>query len=120
MKRWIVPFLMVVLLAMAVMTPASSAVDSRVISGRPTLRINGDTAQCEGIFRSGNTDNKVSVTLTLKYGTEIIDSWKASGDGFVMISESKTILKKGTYSLILSATVNGDVQPEVVVTAQKS
>ncbi len=119
MKKRIMPLLMVLLLVMAITVPTASAVNSRVISGRPTLRISGDTAYCEAIFRSGNRDNNISVTLTLKYGTEVVDSWSASGNGSVTISESKTILENGSYTLILEAIVNGVIQPEVVVTAQK-
>ncbi len=119
MKKRIMPLLMVLLLVMAITVPTASAVSSRVISGRPTLRISGNTAYCEAIFRSGNRDNDISVTLTLKYGTEAVDSWSASGKGSVTISESKTISESGSYTLILEATVNGVIQPEVVVTAQK-
>ena len=119
MKKRIMPLLMVLLLVMAFTVPTASAVSSRVISGRPTLRISGNTAYCEAIFRSGNRDNDISVTLTLKYGTEAVDSWSASGKGSVTISESKTISESGSYTLILEATVNGVIQPEVVVTAQK-
>lgn len=119
MKKRIMPLLMVLLLVMAITVPTASAVSSRVISGRPTLRISGNTAYCEAIFRSGNRENNISVTLTLKYGTEVIDSWSESGKGSVTISESETIWKNGNYTLILVATVNGVVQPEVVVTAQK-
>ena len=110
MKKRIMPLLMVLLLVMAITVPTASAVSSRVISGRPTLRISGNT---------GNRDNDISVTLTLKYGTEAVDSWSASGKGSVTISESKTISESGSYTLILEATVNGVIQPEVVVTAQK-
>lgn len=110
---------MIVLLVMAITAPAASAVKSRMISGNPTLRISGDTAYCEAIFRSGNRDNDISITLTLKFGTEVIDSWSASGKGSVTISESKTVSAKGNYTLILKATVSGIDQPEVVVTAQK-
>lgn len=120
MKKRIMPLLMVLLLVMAITVPTASAVSSRVISGRPTLRISGNTAYCEAIFRSGNSDNDISVTLTLKYGTEIVDSWSASGNGSVTISESETVFAKGSYTLTLSATVNGIIQPEVVVTAQKT
>ncbi len=119
MKKRIVPFLMVVLLVMAITVPTASAVSSRVISGRPTLRISGDTAYCEAIFRSGNRDNDISVTLTLKYGTEVVDSWSESGKGSVTISKSKAVSVKGSYTLILKATINGVVQPEAVVTAEK-
>lgn len=111
---------MVVLLVMAITVPTASAVDSRVISGRPTLRISGNTAYCEAIFRSGNRDNDISVTLTLKYGTDTIGSWSVSGKGSVTISESKTVLAKGSHTLVLDATVNGIAQPEVVVTAEKN
>lgn len=120
MKKRIMPLLMVLLLVMAITAPTASAVSRRVISGRPTLRISGDTAYCEAIFRSGNRDNDISVTLTLKRGRDIIDSWSACGKGSVMISESKTVLTKGSYTLILEATVNGVGQPEVEVTAQKN
>ena len=47
MKKRIMPLLMVLLLVMAITVPTASAVNSRVISGRPTLRISGDTAYCE-------------------------------------------------------------------------
>lgn len=119
MKKRIMPLLMVLLLVMAITAPTASAVSRRVISGRPTLRISGDTAYCEAIFRSGNRNNDISVTLTLKRGTDTIDSWSASGKGSVTISKSKAVSVKGSYTLILKATVNGVVQPEVVVTAQK-
>lgn len=119
MKKRIMPLLMVVLLVLAITAPAASAVNSRVISGRPTLRISGDTAYCEAVFRSGNRDSDISATLTLKYGSETVDSWSASGKGSVTISESKTVLEKGEYTLVLKATVNGVVQPEVEVTARK-
>lgn len=120
MKRRIMPLVMAVLLVLAITAPVASAVNSRVISGRPTLRISGNTAYCEAIFRSGNGDNEISVTLTLKYGTDTVGSWSASGNGSVTISESKTVFAKGSYTLTLSATVNGIVQPEVVVTAEKT
>lgn len=120
MKKRIMPLLMVVLLIMAITAPTASAVNRRVISGRPTLRISGDTAYCEAIFRSGNRDNDISVTLTLKYGTDTVASWSASGKGSVTLSESKTVFADGSYTLILKATVNGIDQPEVVVTAQKN
>lgn len=120
MKKRIIPLLIIALLVMAITAPVASAVNSRVISGRPTLRISGDTAYCEAVFRSGNRANDISVTLTLKRGTETIDSWSASGKGSVTISESKTVLAKGSYTLILKATVNDVAQPEVTVTAQKN
>lgn len=120
MKRRIMPLLMIVLLVMAITAPAASAVKSRMISGNPTLRISGNTAYCEAIFRSGNRDNEISVTLTLKHGTDTVASWSASGKGSVTISESKTVLAKGNYTLSLSATVNGIVQPEVEVAAHKN
>lgn len=120
MKKRVMPLLMVVLLVMAVTAPAASAVNRRVISGRPTLRISGDTAYCEAIFRSGNRDNDISATLTLKHGEDIVSSWSASGKGSVTISENETVLAKGEYTLILEASVNGVIQPEVVVTARKN
>lgn len=119
MKKRIVPLLMTVLIVMATTAPMASAANNRMLIGDPTLRINGDTAYCEAIFRSGNRDRDISVTLTLKYGTDTIASWSASGKGSVMLSKSKAVSKKGSYALVLSATVDGVAQPEVVATAQK-
>lgn len=117
MKRRIVPLLMVVLLAMSIMAPVASAVTTRMVSSKPTLTINGTTAYCGGRCSSGNADDEISITLTLKQGTQKIKSWSASGKGSVTISETCTVTPKQTYVLVLSATVNGKKMADASVTA---
>lgn len=117
MKKRIVPMLMAVLLAVSVMAPAASAVSARAISGRPTLKISGTTAYCFGKYSSGNQEDEISITVTLKQGAQTITSWSASGKGSVTISETYTVAKRQTYKLVLSATVNGRVKPDITVTA---
>lgn len=96
------------------------AIDCRAITGRPSLRIKGTTAYCEATYHSGNKDAEISVTLTLKQGNNIIDSWSGSGKSLVIISETSTVERGKTYELVLNATVNGTEQPEVSVSAQAS
>lgn len=117
MKKWIIPLLLA-LLMMSSMMMTSFAVNSRVITGRPTLRIDGTTAFCGVTYHSGNKDTEISVTLTLKQGEKIIDSWSDSGRGLVIISETSTVERGKTYDLVLNATVNGKEQPEVVVSVR--
>lgn len=105
-------------IVMSFTIPQIFAADVRAITGRPNLRINGTTAYCEATYRSGNKDTEISVTLTLKQGNDIIDSWSGSGKSLVIISETCTVEKGKTYDLILNATVDGKDQPEVSVSVR--
>jgi len=90
----------------------------RAVSGRPGLTISGTTAYCVGKYNSGNQNDEISITLTLKLGTTTVDSWSTSGTGSAVISETCKVETGKTYTLILAATVNGAKQPDVAVTAK--
>ena len=117
MKKRIAPLLMVFLVMLTIMSQTATAVNSRAVTGRPTLKISGTKAYCVGKYSSGNRNDKISMTITLKQGATVIDSWSASGTGSVVISETCTVTAKRTYTLVLSATVNGKVMDDVTVTA---
>lgn len=118
MRKRIFPLMVVVMIMISMMvTTASAAVSLRAISGRPTLRISGTTAYCVGKYSSGNKNDEIAITITLKQGEKIIDSWSASGKGTVIISETCSVTAKKTYALVLEATVNGKSKPGVTVTA---
>lgn len=116
MKKRIMPLLVTLLFVISCTASTALAANGRAITGRPTLRIDGTTAYCGVTYRSGNSDTQISVTLTLKQGSTIIDSWSGSGKGMVIISETSTVELGKTYDLVLESTVDGIVQPEVVVT----
>ena len=96
---------------------SDSGISTMAIVGRPTLKIDGTTAYCVGKYSSGNRSDAISITVTLKQGAKTIKSWSASGQGSVTISKPCTVEAKKTYSLTLSATVNGVEKPSVTVTA---
>lgn len=115
MRKRILPLAIAVLMALSFTVPAAAS--TRAITGRPILSFSRTTAYCVGKYNSGNQSDKISMTLTLKLGSTTVDSWSASGTGSVVISETCTVKTGKTYKLILSATVNGVVQPDVSVTA---
>lgn len=96
---------------------SESGISTMAIVGRPTLKIDGTTAYCVGKYSSGNRNDAISITVTLKQGSKTIKSWSASGKGAVTISKICTVEAKKTYSLTLSATVNGKIKPDITVTA---
>lgn len=118
MRKRIMSLVLVVSLMTLLAVPTSLAANTRAVTGSPILRIVGTTATCEVVYRSGNKDAEISVTLTLKQGNNIIDSWSSSGKSMVIISETSTVKRGKTYDLVLNATVDGKKQPEVSVSAQ--
>lgn len=117
MRVKILPLIVTIMLAISMMATNASAVRMRAISGRPTLKISGTTAYCVGKYSSGNKNDEITITLTLKQGTKELDSWSASGKGSVAISKTYTVTAKETYALVLTASVNGVSKPGVTVTA---
>lgn len=118
MQKRILPVMAVLMLVISMLaTSASAAAMTKAISGRPTLKITGTTAYCVGKYSSGNKNDDISITITLKRGSTTIDSWSTSGKGSVVISETCTVTAKKTYKLVMTATVNGVSRPEVTVTA---
>ncbi len=118
MRKRIMPLSMglVLLLCLSMSTALASA--SRGVTYDPTLKIDGTTAYCRVNYHSGNRDDTISVTLTLKQGGTTIDSWSDSGKGLVIISETATVQRGKTYDLVMNATVNGKTQPEVITSAR--
>ena len=119
MKKSIISFLLISMLAFTIMAPSVFAadVDTYVISGRPSLRIEGKTAYCAGKYSSGNKNDYIEIVITLKQGEREIKSWSASGRGTATVSKTYTVQAKKSYQLVLSAKVNGKEKPSVTVTA---
>lgn len=113
MKKRILPLALIVMLMLSISTSAIAS--ERAITGRPMLTISGTTAYCVGKYDSGNQNDSISMTLTLKLGSTTVDSWSASGTGSALISKTCTVKTGKTYTLILSATINGVRQPDVTV-----
>lgn len=68
-------------------------------------------------YRGSNNKTNVALTLTLKQGTRIIETWNAEGKGSVSISETQRVSSGKTYTLTLAVTIDGQKLPEQSVTA---
>lgn len=106
---------MVVLLVLT-LSMSVQAAEIQTIRSRPSLSFNGTTATCSVDCKSGNSSDKLSVTLTLWLGNTKVDSWSDSGTGRVIISEQCTVKRGQNYKLTLSYSVNGQAQSSVSVT----
>ena len=77
------------------------------------LTFNGTTVNCSGtVFDSGS----ITANLELWQGSTKLISWPGSGNGFVQISETYTVVSGVTYTLKMNGTINGVSFPEASVT----
>ena len=104
------------LFLLAVMVLSITA-QARFSENYPYLEINGTTATCEVFYKSKSSNDTVKVTLALWCGENIVDSWTDTGTGEVSISETCTVVKGNTYTLVMMPVVNGVAKPTVSVTA---
>lgn len=105
MKKHSISFFLAVLLILLLAVPAIAA--SRAASPQPALTIKNGIAYCQGKCNTGTSTDKVSLVLTLKQGSAVVDTWTADGLGIVSISESCPVKSGKTYTLILTAEING-------------
>lgn len=118
-RFWTMLVILVLIITMSVTVVSAASDDSRMISYHPSLSISGSTASCEAIYY-GQTDDNVKVTLTLKRGNARLNTWTASGQGFICMSESCTVTPGLTYTLVMNVTVNGVPKPSISVSAAGS
>ena len=113
MKKRMIPIAVLFVLMLSI---SAHAVELQAIRCTPSLSFDGTAAICSVDCKSGNSTDRLSVTLTLWQESTWVDSWTSSGTGRVLISE-QCIAKSGKdYKLVLSYTVNGQAQSSVSVT----
>lgn len=105
MKKHFISFFLALLLIVSLTLPATAA--SRAVSSYPTLTIKNGIAYCQGKCNTGTSNDKVSLVLTLKQGSTVVDTWAADGLGIVNISETCPVKSGKTYTLVLVVKVNG-------------
>ncbi len=105
MKRRIFSLAAVLLLALSV---SVQAMESRIIHPNFGLSFSGTTANCFGTCRSGNSSDRIAMTLILEYQGVELESWSDSGYGQVTISETYPVTKGRTYTLVMEYSVNGE------------
>ena len=75
-------------------------------------------AECEVYVVGNNTSEYIEVTLTLMRGSEYIETWTASGYGYVYMYEEALVTKYATYTLIAQVTVDNVASPPISVRAR--
>lgn len=112
MKRRIVPFVLVLILAISLCTTAFAA--ARAVTVIPTLSFSGTTANCS--VNATKLGKEISLTLELWCGKTLIDSWSDSATSRLTISESHRVVSGKTYTLKVTGTIGGEAISSTPVT----
>ena len=87
--------------------PLSVSAEPRALTIAPALAFDGTTAKCEASAVGNNTSEYIEVTMKLKWGIFTLETWTASGYGYVYMLEQHSVNKGWTYKLVVEVTVNG-------------
>jgi hypothetical protein len=94
----------------------AQAVEPRVISPVPVISFNGTTAYCSVDCVSNNDNDRVTATMTLYQGSNIVEEWNGTDYGEVFLSGSCPVKRGKTYTLTVDYAINGIAKPSVSVT----
>lgn len=109
--------LAIILTVAVILSMTVYAVEPRSKSISPRLTFSNMTANCSVDILGSNDSDSISATIKLCRGTEVLETWYESGDGYIFFSDTYTVDKTGTYKLTVDATINGTTYPTVSKTA---
>lgn len=95
--------------------PLSASAEPRALGINPVLGFDGTTATCETMVVGNNTSEYIEVTMKLKWGIFTLETWTASGYGYVYMLEEHSVNKGWTYKLVAEVTVDGVASSPVSV-----
>lgn len=102
------PICLVLVAIFLVSVPVSAyAATSRDIIARPNLSFDGTTAKCVATVIGDTTSEVISVTVKLWYGSTCLQTWTATGNGYVALSKTATVTAGRTYTMTVDVTING-------------
>ena len=87
--------------------PLSVFAEPRALEINPALGFEGTTAICETSVVGNNTSEYIEVTMKLKWGIFTLETWTASGYGYVYMLEEHAVNKGWTYKLVVEVTFDG-------------
>ena len=87
--------------------PMSVSAEPRILEINPVLDFEGTTAFCEASVAGNNTSEYIEVTMKLKWGIFTLETWTASGYGYVYMLEEHAVNKGWTYKLVVEVTFDG-------------
>lgn len=92
---------------LVVSAPLSVSAATYILSIKPHLSFNGTTATCEVTVVGNTFSDSIEVEMKLMHGTNCVDSWTASGKGYVHMREYADVTKGQTYTVEVTVTING-------------
>ena len=81
---------------------------ARIIS--PAISYSGNTATCTARIIWTSTSNYLEATIKLWNGNSCIKTWDATGYGYILFSETATVVTGNTYTLTVDLSVDGVAQ----------
>lgn len=103
MKKHFLVLSMALILVICLSVSSFAAI--KVNSIEPSLSFSGTTANCGlKIYSSGNY---IDATITLYYGSTVVDSWSKTGNSYIKISDSTAVISGRTYTLEVTGTIGG-------------
>lgn len=113
-KKRIITLIVTLVTLFILILPASA--ELRINRIQPLLSYSGTTANCGCVVSGDYATDSISVTMKLWDGSSSIATWYGSGNGYVSLSKTKTVVKGKTYKLSVDATINGTKYTTVYLT----
>lgn len=79
----------------------------------PQITFQGRTATCALTVTTESTDNQITATIKLWDGDNCLETWNASGAGYLFFDENYTVKHAGEFTLTADVTINGVARPQV-------
>lgn len=95
--------------------PLSASAEPRALGVVPALVFDGTTANCEATVVGNNTSEYIEVTMKLKWSIFTLETWTASGYGYVYMLEEHAVNKGWKYKLVVEVTFDGVEQTPVSI-----
>lgn len=112
MKKRVFAFLLVMVVAFALVIPAYGA-QPRALQIYPSLSFSGKIATCGVRVIGDNSTDKISAVLELWNGNLKLESWNVSGTYYINFSDTTSVTKGESYVLKVYVTINGVSKPMV-------
>lgn len=104
--------IMAIIIVLSIPITANAA-SPRMLSIMPAITFDGTTANCSVTIVGDQLTDDLTATIKLWRGTTCLETWTASGEGYIFWDDTATVTKNKTYKLTVDVTVNGVTKPQV-------
>lgn len=91
------------------------AATPRFLNIMPELTFDGTTANCSVTIVASTTSQDIDATIKLWYGNTCLETWTATGEGYVFWDGTAIVTKNRTYKLTVDVSIDGVAEPQVYV-----